>query len=143
MAFEEGGLNMSNPVPEKLQRYVVTDLPKYVEVGGHHQPAPFWVMPDMFPGVKLRVAGAEASTMVGSPHADPHTHEGPEIYLAPCEEKGAVVIEVQMDDEKFLVDAPFAVFIPPGVKHCFKVVTCQKPHYILGIMLLDWEPSKL
>jgi quercetin dioxygenase-like cupin family protein len=142
MDFEGGGLNMSSDIPETLRKYVVTDLPKYAEVGGHHKPAPFWIMPDMFPGVKLRVAGSEASKMVGAPHAVPHTHDSPEIYLAPSEEKGALVIEVQMDDEKFLVEAPFAIFIPPGTKHCFKVVKCPKPHYVMGIMLADWQQPK-
>jgi hypothetical protein len=137
-----GGLNMSSDMPESLRKYVVTDLPKYVEVEGHHKPAPFWIMPEMFPGVTLRVAGAEASKIVGLPHAVPHTHDGPEIYLAPSDEKGSLVIEVQMDDEKFLVEAPFAVFIPPGIKHCFNVVTCRKPHYVLGIMLADWQQPK-
>jgi hypothetical protein len=139
---QTGGSNMSKDLPEKLQKYVVTDLPKYIEVAGHHKPAPFWIAPDMFPGVRLRVAGAEASKMVGAPHAVPHTHEGPEIYLTPSEKKSDLVIEVQMDDEKFLVEAPFAVFIPPGVRHCFRVVKCEKPHYVLGIMLPDWKEPK-
>jgi len=133
---------MSSHVPEKFRKYVVTDLPKYVEVAGHHKPAPFWIAPDMFPGVRLRVAGAEASQMVGAPHADPHVHDSPEIYLAASEEKGNLVIEVEMDGQEFLVEAPFAVFIPAGVRHCFRVVKCEKPHYVMGIMLPDWQEPK-
>ena len=133
---------MSNDIPEKLRKYVVTDLPKYVEVAGHHKEAPFWIAPEMFPGVRLRVAGSEVSKIVGVPHADPHVHEGPEIYLAPSEERGEIIAEVQMDEERFLVESPFAVFIPPGVSHCFRVVRCEEPHYVLGIMLADWQEPK-
>jgi mannose-6-phosphate isomerase-like protein (cupin superfamily) len=133
---------MVKGIPEKFEKYVITDLPRFVEVAGHHKPAPFWLAPDMFPGVRLRVAGLDVSKIVGAPHAAPHMHEGPEIYLAPSEEKGELIIEVEMDDERFLVEAPFAVFIPPGVKHCFRVVRCEKPHYVMGIMLEDWQEPK-
>ena len=126
-------------IPEKFQQYVVTDLPKFVVVEGHHKPAPFWITSDMFPGVNMRVAGLDVSKIVGAPHANPHVHESPEIYLTPSEEKGEVVVEIQMDEEKFMVESPFAVFVPPGVRHCFKVLKCQSPHYVLGIMLIDWK----
>jgi len=134
-----GGAVMAQDIPEKYQEFVITDLPKYVEVTGHHKPAPFWIAPNMFPGVNLRVAGLEVSKIVGAPHADPHVHESPEIYLAVSEERGEVVIEVQMDEERFLVESPCAIFIPPGVKHCFHVVKCESPHYVFGIMLPDWQ----
>ena len=133
---------MSKDMLKKFERYIVTDLPKYVEVEGHHHPAPFYIAPDMFPGVRLRVAGSDVSKMVGSPHADPHVHDGPEIYLAPSEEKGEILVEVQMDEERFMVESPFAVFIPPGVYHCFRVLRCEKPHYVLGILLADWQEPK-
>jgi len=130
---------MANDIPEKYQEYVVTDLPKLVEVEGHHKPTPFWIAPGMFPGVNMRVAGIDVSKIVGAPHANVHVHESPEIYLTPSEEKGEVVVEIQMDEEKFIVESPFAVFIPPGVKHCFSVIKCDTPHYVLGIMLTDWK----
>ena len=130
---------MANDIPEKYQSYVVNDLPKMVEVSGHHAPAPFWIVPDMFPGVNMRVAGLDVSKIVGAPHANTHVHESPEIYLAPSEQKGEVVVEIQMDEERFIVESPFAVFIPPGVRHCFKVLKCQSPHYVLGIMLTEWK----
>ena len=130
---------MSQGVSKKYGRYIQTQLPKYEEVVGHHQPAPFWIAPGMFPGVNLHVAGLDASKIVGSPHANPHQHESPEIYLAPSEERGDVVVEIQMDDEQFVVESPFAVFVPAGVTHCFKVLSCQTTHYVLGILLPDWK----
>jgi len=126
-------------IPRKFKECVVTDLPKFVEVTGHHKPAPFWITPEMFPGVHLRVAGMDVSKAVGAPHAVPHVHESPEIYFCPSENKGSVLVEIQMDDEIFSLDSPFTVFIPPGVKHCFKVLKCDSSHYVFGVMPLDWK----
>lgn len=129
---------MTGNVPKKYQEYVVTDLPRQVSIVGHHAPTPCWVVPGMFPGVTLRIAGHEMSKRVGAPHAAPHVHSTFEIWLAPSEKKGDLVIEVQMDDDKFLVEAPFSIFIPAGVRHRFTVVKCDSPHFVLGIM----EPER-
>jgi hypothetical protein len=131
---------MEQKFPSKYKQYVVTDLPQFAEMPGHKRPAPSWIYPDMFPGVNIRVNGSEVSTMVQNPHAVPHIHEDhPEIYLAATEERGDVVIEVQMDDEVFTVESPFAVFIPPGTKHCFTVLKCDSPNYVFGIHIMDYK----
>jgi len=133
-----GGYTLANTIPEKFAKNVVTDLPREVKIEGHHHPTPCWITRDMFPGVNLQVAGHEVSSRVGAPHAAPHVHEVPEIWVAPSERKGDLVIEAQMDEEKFLVEAPFAIFIPQGVSHCFTVVKCESPHYVMGMLLFDW-----
>ena len=125
---------MERRPPNKYEQYVITDLPRFVEMPGHHQPAPSWIYPDMFPGVKIRINGMDASKKVRAPHAAPHIHDDhPEIYFCATEEKGAVAIEVQMDDEVFTVESPFAVFIPAGVRHCFTVIKCDQPNFVFGI----------
>ncbi len=131
---------MANDIPATLESLVVTDLPKQVAVPGHAEPAPFWLAPGMFPGVDLRIAGLDASRCVGHPHAEPHVHDRPEIYLAASEKRGSVVVRVEMDGETFDVESPFAVFIPPGVRHCFEVLRCDEPNYVFGILLPDWTP---
>ena len=131
---------MISAIPEKYRKYVVTDLPKYVEVVGHHHPAPLWIVPQMFPGANIGVAGTDASKMVNAPHADPHIHEDfPEIYLAVTENRGEIVCKIQMNDNVFTVESPFAVFIPPGTKHCFTVLKCDSPNWIYGITIRDWK----
>ena len=80
----------------------------------------------------------DVSQRVRRPHADPHVHHDfPEIYFAATEKRGDVVIEVQMDDEVFAVESPFAVFIPAGVRHCFTVLKCDSPNYVFGMHMLD------
>jgi hypothetical protein len=134
---------MAGTVPEKYRKNVVTDLPREVFVGGHHHPTPCWITPGMFPGVGFQMAGHEMTDRVGKPHAEPHVHDVPEIWVAPAATKGALVIEAQMDGDKFLVEAPFSIFIPPGVRHCFTVTKCESPHYVMGMILFDWrDPAK-
>jgi len=125
-------------VPAKYEHYVITDLPRLCEMPGHHKPAPSWIYPDMFPGVNIRINGMDASKMVRAPHAEPHIHDDhPEIYFCAAETKGVVLIEVQMDDEVFAVESPFAVFIPAGVRHCFTVIKCDSPAFVFGIHVYD------
>ena len=82
---------MADRIPAKCAAYVVTDLPKYLEVAGHHEPTPFWIVPKMFPGVNLHVAGLEVSKIVGAPHSNPHVHNSPEImFLESCWESEKV-----------------------------------------------------
>lgn len=128
---------MSNEIPEKFQAHVVTDLPKMVDVPGHHKQTPFWIAPGMFPDVNVRVAGIDVSKIVGAPHAEPHVHDTPEIYFAPSEDKGVALVEIQMDDDVFTVESPFALYIPPGVRHCFKVLRCDSAHFIYGLLFTD------
>ncbi len=129
---------MEAETPSRYKRYVITDVPRFAEMAGHHSAPPSWISPDMFPGVNLRINGSDASTMVRSPHADPHVHEDhPEIYLAVTPNRGDIVIEVRMEEEVFTVESPFAVFIPPGTTHCFTVLRCDSPNYIFGIHVMD------
>ncbi len=120
----------------KYAQSVITDLPRFVEMPGHHRLAPSWIYPGMFPGVDIRLNGMDASKVVKAPHAEPHVHDDhPEIYFCATDNRGEVVIEVQMDDELFTVESPFAVCIPAGVRHCFTVLKCDRPNFVFGIHL--------
>ena len=131
---------MEREAESRYKRYVVTDLPQFAEMTGHHSAPASWIYPGMFPGIDLRINGADASTMVRAPHADPHVHEDhPEIYMAVTPNRGDIVIEVLMEEELFTVESPFAVFIPPGTKHCFTVLKCDSPNYIFGIHVMDYK----
>lgn len=131
---------MENKEPKNYEKYVFTNLPQFVEMQGHKNPAPSWIFPGMFPGVNIRINGSDASQMVNSPHAHPHVHDGnPEIYFCATENKGDVVIQVRMDEETFTVESPFAVFIPAGVKHCFTVLKCDSPNHVFGMHIMDFK----
>ncbi len=114
---------------------IVRNLPRFMEVEGHHDKAPFWLTGEMFAGVKIRVAAKDCSQMVNKPHADPHRHDVPEIYLAITDYPGDMQVEVLLDDESYVLESPFTVFIPAGVLHAFRVLKCDQPNYLLGIVL--------
>ncbi len=121
-------------------QYIVRDLPQFADMPGHHRPAPSWIYPGMFPGVNIRINAADVSKMVRAPHADLHVHpDNPEIYFAVGETRGDIVIEVQMEDEIFTVDSPFAVFIPPGTRHRFTVLKCDSTNYVFGMHIMDYK----
>ena len=131
---------MKQEVSEKYKQRVITDLPQFAEMPGHHKAAPSWIYPGMFPGVNIRINASDVSKMVRAPHAEPHIHDdNPEIYFAVGDNRGDIVIEVQMDDEVFTVESPFAVFIPPGTKHCFTVLKCDSPNYVFGMHIMDYK----
>jgi len=131
---------MERKIPGRYEQFVITDLPRFMEMSGHNRPAPSWIYPDTFPGVNIRINGNDVSKMVRSPDAESHIHDDhPEIYLAATENRGDIVIEVQMENEIFTVESPFAVFIPPGVKHCFTMLKCDSPNYVFGIHVMDYR----
>ncbi len=119
----------------KYEHYIVRNLPHFMEVEGHHEKAPFWLTGEMFSEVRIRVAAKDCSKMVNRPHADPHHHEVPEVYLAITEYPGDMQFEILLGEESYIVDSPCAVFIPAGLRHAFKVLKCDKPNYMLGIVL--------
>ena len=73
--------------------------------------------------------------MVNKPHADPHRHDVPEIYMAITEYPGDMKLEILIEDETYVVESPCTVYIPAGASHSFKVLKCDKTNYVLGVFL--------
>ena len=69
----------------KYEQFFVRGLPHLIDVEGHYEKAPFFLTEEMFPEVKIRIAAKDCSKLVGKPHADPHRHDVPEIYMADLE----------------------------------------------------------
>ena len=119
----------------KYEHLIFKNLPQFEELEGRREKVPFWLTEQMFPDVKIRVAARDCSKMVNKPHAAPHSHELPEVYLAITEYPGDMKCEILLGDESYVVKSPFAVFIPARVRHAFKVLKCDKPNYMIGIIL--------
>jgi len=119
----------------KYEQCILKELPHLIEVEGHHEKAPFWLTGEMFPEVKIRIAAKDCSKLVNKPHADPHRHDVPEIYMAITEYPGDMKLEICIEDETYVVESPCTVFIPAGASHSFKVLKCDKPNYMLGVFL--------
>lgn len=120
----------------KYAKFIATDIPKMVQLPDHYGRTAFFVSPDIFPQVKLGVAGVDASKLVGTEITELHSHECPEIYLAVSPNRGDMVFEITLGDETYTVESPIAVFIPSGVKHKFKTLKAGKDgSYFYGILL--------
>lgn len=114
---------------------VITDLPRLIEVPGHHQPAPFYLTEDMFGGIPLHVAAVELSDRVGKPVAAPHRHAVDEIYLLLAPTEGGATIAVTIDGTTHRVDAPAAVRVPAGAEHYFVAERAERGSFCLGLLL--------
>ncbi len=121
-----------------MQNYptaIATALPTSKEVSGHYHPVPFILTLDTFGGLPIEIAGGEISHLVNSPVADMHMHEVPEIYLLLSPEPGGAVIEIDLEGEQYVVEAPIAVYIPAKMKHRFITRKAMAGSYCLGILL--------
>jgi hypothetical protein len=113
----------------------VDDLPRLVEVDGHHAPAPLYLTAEMFGGLPLEMAGAELSALVGRPIAELHRHEVPEVYVLLAPEPGGAEIEVTVEGETYSMVAPSALLVPAGASHRFVTKRATGGSFCLGLLL--------
>ncbi|WP_031469452.1 hypothetical protein [Sciscionella sediminilitoris] len=114
---------------------IVSGLPIPLAVGGHHQPAPFYLTAEMFGGLPVQIAGGELSALVDRPVAEPHTHEVDEIYLLISPVPGQARIEVELDGELFELISPAVMRIPAGSVHRFVTKEAAVGSYCFGVLL--------
>jgi hypothetical protein len=82
----------------------------------------------------------DPETAKKSPGLPPHTHPFPELlsyYGTDMEHPEELYCDVEfwMEDEKYIFNKSFVVYIPENVKHCpLKMYNMQKPifHYTMG-----------
>jgi mannose-6-phosphate isomerase-like protein (cupin superfamily) len=121
---------------KKYANLIATDIPRMIQLPDHSRPSTFWVTPEIFPDIKIRIAGTDMSKRVNEKIADLHSHECPEVYLAISENRGDMIFEITLEDETYTVESPMTVYIPAGMKHKFKVVRADKERsYFFGILL--------
>lgn len=119
------------------QPEIHTELPIPLAVGGHHQPAPFYLTADMFGGLPVQLAGGELSSLVDKPVAEPHTHDVDELYLLISPNPGGARIEVRLDGNLHELTSPAVMRIPAGSEHCFLTKEAETGSYCFGILLGD------
>ena len=56
-----------------------------------------------------------------SDYVDLHTHDVSEGYVFLSEEPKNLETDVRLSEELYQIKSPVAVFVPPGVKHKFKI----------------------
>lgn len=119
---------------EQLGLLVLQDVPKYLELDGHHHPVPIYAGPEYLPGVPFHVAAVDAAQLVGKPIADLHKHDTAEVYLVLSP---GLTFEIQTENGTVLLESPVSVLIPAGLQHRFVVREVSiAPCYFLGILMV-------
>ena len=114
---------------------VRTDVPQFLPVAGHHEPAPFYLTAGMFGGMPVQLAGGEISSKVGKPVADPHEHDVDEVYFLVSPNPGGARIEVLVDGERHELSSPALLHVPAGARHCFLTLEAEPGSYCFGLLL--------
>lgn len=122
-------------MPESVR--IMSELPVFKEVEGHHNPVPFILTREMFDGIPVELGGAEISNLVERPVAEPHVHDVPEIYLLLSPQPGDAEITVDVEDEEFSLTSPSALYIPAGRKHRFVTRKASAGSFCFGLFLLS------
>lgn len=112
-----------------------TDIPQFLPVAGHHDPAPFYLTADMFGGMPVQLAGGEISSRVGKPVADPHRHEVAEVYFLISPNPGGARIEVTVEGTRHELSSPALLHVPAGAEHCFLTLEAEPGSYCFGLLL--------
>lgn len=127
---------ITKPVPENpmkleyTQHLIVPDI-QWVEslpdhegsIGGKGFPvlmngdlveeANAWVCPTMFSITKRQ---ADIVSGGNAPHANPHTHDGDEMYLI-LGEKDKIEYKITLGEDDYILKSPCCVYIPAGLPH--------------------------
>jgi hypothetical protein len=114
---------------------VMTGLPRFLPVAGHHEAAPFYLTADMFGGMPVQVAGGEITSRVGRPVADPHRHEVDEVYFLISPNPGGARIEVLVAGERHELSSPALLHVPAGAEHCFLTLEAEPGSYCFGLLM--------
>ncbi|MFE9808186.1 cupin domain-containing protein [Streptomyces sp. NPDC005548] len=112
-----------------------TDIPRFLPVAGHHEPAPFYLTADMFGGVPVELAGGPITHLVGKPVADPHRHAVDEIYFLVSPNPGGARIDVLVDGERHGLTSPALLRVPAGAEHRFLTLEAEPGSYCFGLLL--------
>ncbi|WP_416981270.1 cupin domain-containing protein [Streptomyces sp. T028] len=127
--------NTAVAAPRTASAEVRTDIPRFLPVAGHHEPAPFYLTADMFGGVPVELAGGPIDHLVGRPVADPHRHEVDEIYFLVSPHPGGARIEVLVDGDRHELTSPALLRVPAGAEHRFLTLEAEPGSYCFGLLL--------
>ena len=139
---------------KKYEKYIVTtprllQLPHlaFSEVRGFQYPIQVYVEPALFPDVfkdvlEGRPVWIDLSWRFEIPHpnpiSEPHSHDFDEFLFyigsdwSNPQDLGAE-LEIQLDDERYIINKTAAIFVPRGVTHTATHLRVDRPFISLGV----------
>jgi mannose-6-phosphate isomerase-like protein (cupin superfamily) len=107
---------------------IVDDLPKHVV--GKYQ---ILMNAELVPNADFFIVGGTHTRIHQAEPIEKHSHDVSEAYLF-IGKKGAAEIEVELDDEKYVLESPGAVYVPKGVEHLFRYLRIDGPVTVVAIV---------
>ena len=88
---------------------------------------------EQVPGADFFIVGGTMKRIHQREPIEKHWHETSEVYLF-LGEKGVVEVELELEDEKYIIQSPGAAYVPAGVKHLFRYRRMDGPATIVAIV---------
>ncbi len=112
---------------KKYEKYIVKQ-PKIVDSFEKHATGKYQILMDneLVPGAEFFIVGGISKKIYQSNPLTKHYHDINEVYLF-LSKKGDTEIEVELDDETYLLSPPVSIYIPKGVKHIFRYKRIDSP----------------
>jgi mannose-6-phosphate isomerase-like protein (cupin superfamily) len=94
---------------------------------------------ELVPGADFFITGGVHKKIhQREPITKKHYHDTSEAYLF-IGKKGALHVEVELDDEKYIVESPCAVYVPKGVRHTYRYLEQNGPVTVVAIVQQSGE----
>ena len=108
---------VASPQPLEKLRFHDTARLRQAQAGGR---VDRFMGSTLVPEADMTLLVREVREVPDSPESisEAHSHDVSEIYAY----LGELTVEVYLDDEKHVVEAPATIFVPPGVAHRMRVV---------------------
>jgi len=121
-------------MPQKYKGCVVS-YPKIVDKLPKHAEGKYAILMsnELVPEADFFIVGGTMKKIHQAEPIEKHTHDTSEVYLF-LGSKGAVEVEIELDDEKYTIISPGAVFVPKGVKHLFRYKGMSGPATVVAIV---------
>ena len=107
---------------------VIDHLPKHAE--GKYQ---ILMSKELVADADFFIVGGTMKRIHQAEPIEAHAHDTSEVYLF-LGERGAVEVEVELDDEKYIISSPGAVYVPKGVTHLFRYRRMDGPTTVVAIV---------
>ena len=118
----------------KYASYVVSS-PKIVDNLPKHATGKYAILmsKELVPEADFFIVGGTMRRIHQAEPIEKHSHDTSEVYLF-LGERGAVEVEVELEDEKYVLESPGAVYVPGGVRHLFRYRRMDRPATVVAIV---------
>jgi mannose-6-phosphate isomerase-like protein (cupin superfamily) len=118
----------------KYEKCIVRQ-PKIIESFEKHSAGKYQILmdDDLVPGAEFYIVGGISKKIYQANPLTKHSHDVNEVYVF-LSKKGDSEIEIELDDETYVVNPPVSIYIPKGVRHTFSYKRIDSPLTVVAIV---------